>query len=277
MNDEITQPPVSDDPPLLGRYRLIRLLGEGASGSVFLAHDLLLAERPVAIKLLRATDSEHALARLREEAALTQSLTHCNIVQLYSFERTTIGEDGRVSAFLAMEFVDGSTLRQLLAQGPLPIDEALRIFRQLVDGLACAHEAGVVHRDLKPDNILLTSDGVVKLTDFGVAKLLVGDADLTRTGQVLGTPGYMAPELYSGGEATTESDIYSLGLILYELVCGEPLQCSEKAIQDPRGESVRIARRIAKLRSREPLVDLIISRCCAAERSARPTNALTLQ
>lgn len=277
MSEESGFIPLTSEPPLLGRYRLVRLLGEGGSGCVYLAQDLLLGERPVAIKMLRAADSAQALERLKEEAALTQTLNHPHIVQLYSFDRTPFGEDGRSNAFIAMEFVEGSTLRELIAQGPLPVDEALRIFRQLTDGLACAHEAGIVHRDLKPDNILLTSDGVVKLTDFGVAKSLSTEAALTQTGQVMGTPGYMAPELYLGAEATPASDVYSLGLLLYELITGEPLQRSAHAIRDAAREAVHVVKRAASLETESPLVELILSLCCAVEVAARPTSAAALK
>ena len=224
--------------PLLDRYQLIRLVGEGAAASVYLAHDLLLENRPVAIKLLHASagDDARALMRLRREAELAQTITHPNIVQLYSFERANIGEDGRATAFVAMEFVDGPTIRALLTNAPFSPEEALKIFSQLVSGLARAHEAGIVHRDLKPDNILIAADGTVKLTDFGLAKSVEADA-VTRTGQVVGTPGYMAPEVYAGNEATPASDVYSLGLVLYELVHGHALQNSERAIQDAADEA----------------------------------------
>ncbi|MFP5247030.1 MAG: protein kinase domain-containing protein, partial [Thermoanaerobaculia bacterium] len=204
----------------IGPYRTLRQLGAGGMGEVFLAHDDELG-RNIAIKLLPAhlaADAEH-LARLRNEARSASSLNHPNIVTIYE-----IGRDDSKRAFMAMEYVDGQTLRELLRGGAMPVRKALQIATQLADGLAAAHKRGLVHRDLKPENVMITSDGVVKILDFGLAKsleLATGEqANLSEPGTLVGTYAYMSPEQARAGEIDYRSDQFSFGSILYEMLTG---------------------------------------------------------
>jgi Tol biopolymer transport system component len=202
----------------IGPYRAIRQLGAGGMGEVFLAHDDDLG-RNIAIKLLPphlAADAEH-LGRLRSEARNASSLNHPNIVTIYE-----IGRDDSQRAFMAMEFVDGHTLRESLRGEALPVRKALQIAAQIADGLAAAHKRGLVHRDLKPENIMITSDGVVKILDFGLAKTLdVGNvSSASEPGLLVGTYAYMSPEQARAGEIDYRSDQFALGSILYEMLTG---------------------------------------------------------
>jgi serine/threonine protein kinase/roadblock/LC7 domain-containing protein len=205
----------------IGPYRTMRQLGAGAMGEVFLAHDEDLG-REIAIKLLPphlAESAEH-LFRLRHEARSASSLNHPNIVTIYEIGRD---DDGR--AFVAMEYVDGQTLREAMHGAALPVKKALQLAAQIADGLAAAHKRGLVHRDLKPENIMVTSDGVVKILDFGLAKSFELAAssqphDFTEPGTIVGTPAYMSPEQARAGDVDYRSDQFSLGAILYEMLTG---------------------------------------------------------
>ena len=204
----------------IGPYKTIRQLGSGGMGEVFLAHDAELG-RNIALKLLPehlAAEAEH-LNRLRQEARTASSLNHPNIVTIYE-----IGKFGR-GAYIAMEYVDGLTLRDLLISGPLTPKKALQIAAQLADGLAAAHKRGLVHRDLKPENVMITSDGVVKILDFGLAKTWAlsnesSEDTLSQPGTIVGTYGYMSPEQARAGEIDYRSDQFSFGAMLYEMLTG---------------------------------------------------------
>jgi len=200
----------------IGPYRAIRQLGAGGMGEVFLAHDDELG-RNIAIKLLPphlAADAEH-LGRLRNEARSASSLNHPNIVTIYE-----IGRDDSQRAFMAMEYVDGQTLREVLRGDALPVRKTLQIAAQIADGLAAAHKRGLVHRDLKPENIMITTDGVVKILDFGLAKTFGGDTAVSEPGMLVGTYSYMSPEQARAGEIDYRSDQFSFGSILYEMLTG---------------------------------------------------------
>ncbi|HEX8617618.1 MAG TPA: protein kinase [Thermoanaerobaculia bacterium] len=202
----------------IGPYRAIRQLGAGGMGEVFLAHDDELG-RDIAIKLLPAHlagDAEH-LARLRSEARNASSLNHPNIVTIYE-----IGRDESRRTYMAMEYVDGQTLRELTRGEALPIRKALQFAAQIADGLAAAHKRGLVHRDLKPENIMVTVDGVVKILDFGLARGgALNDTNVSEPGMLVGTYGYMSPEQARAGETDYRSDQFSFGAILYELLTGQ--------------------------------------------------------
>ena len=198
----------------ISHYQLERQLGEGGMGAVWLARDLVL-EREVAIKLLgtnTAGDPEF-LERFKREARLAASLNHPNIATIYEF-----GED-QGEAFLAMELVDGETLSQKLNRGPLPLDEVRRLGRQAALALAAAHDRGIVHRDIKAPNLMLTRDGTLKVMDFGVSRR-VGETQLTMAGALVGTAHIMAPEIIQGQQAGPEADLFSLGCVLYEMIAG---------------------------------------------------------
>jgi eukaryotic-like serine/threonine-protein kinase len=202
---------------VVGRYELVRPLGHGAMATVDLAHDVEL-DRPVALKRLaeNLARDEDLRRRFLREARLAARLAHPNVVRVFD-----VGEDeGR--PFIAMEYVEGETLADLSARrGPLPAAETATLGMQACAGLAAAHAAGLVHRDVKPQNLLLGVDGVLKLGDFGIAVGHEGTR-LTLAGTVLGTAGYLAPEQARGEQVTAAADIYALGAVLYELLTAEP-------------------------------------------------------
>jgi tRNA A-37 threonylcarbamoyl transferase component Bud32 len=198
-----------------GRYRLDRELARGGMATVWIAEDSLLSRR-VAVKLLlpELAVDEGLRIRFRNEAISAARLTHPGIVATYD----TGDDDG--TAFIVMELVEGTTLRRLIhARGRLPVPEAADITSQVADALEHAHRQGLVHRDIKPANVLVQPDGRVKVTDFGIAKAAGGD-DLTRTGMVVGTARYLAPEQVNGHSVDGRADVYALGLILYEMLAG---------------------------------------------------------
>jgi serine/threonine-protein kinase len=205
-------------PRRIGRYRIDRLLGAGAMGFVYLGQDPEL-QRPVAIKTIRdlgmAPDQlKTFIDRFRNEARAAARLQHSSIVQVYD-----VGEDPDVGAYLVFEYVPGSTLKQILRErGPLPPTELTHLADQIADAIDIAHHEGIIHRDIKPDNLLVTETGKVKLADFGVAR--VPDAALTREGQFLGTPCYAAPETLREGRYGPETDLFSFAAVLYEAASG---------------------------------------------------------
>jgi len=198
-------------------YRIIRKIGEGGMGTVFLAEDLLM-QQEVAIKLLHmamTTDPE-IVERFKTEAKAQYKLTHPYIVKL-----TRLVQNGE-HYFIVMEYVEGMTLKEMLAKtGLLPEDRALPIFHKILRGLAYAHSQGIIHRDIKPGNIIIDKNGNPKITDFGIAKIL-GDKGLTQTGTKLGTVYYMSPEQIKNPKGVDQrTDVYSLGITLYEMLTGK--------------------------------------------------------
>ena len=198
----------------ISHYRIIEKLGEGGMGVVYRAEDLSL-DRPVALKFLslRATWTDEDKARFVHEAKAAAALNHPNICTVYE-----IGED-RGRAFIAMELVEGEDLRARMRHAPLPLDEALATAADIGRGLDAAHRKGIVHRDIKPANIVVTPARTVKITDFGLARV-AGAAQLTRTGTTLGTVAYMSPEQARGEQVDGRTDIWSLGVVLYEMLTG---------------------------------------------------------
>ncbi|MBW8875343.1 MAG: serine/threonine-protein kinase [Acidobacteria bacterium] len=200
---------------IVAHYRVLELLGGGGMGVVYKAEDLRL-NRTVALKFLppELTRDPEAKARFLQEARSASVLDHPNICTIHEVGET---DEGRL--YLAMPAYDGETLRKRIERGPLAIDEATDIAQQIARGLAKAHRHGIVHRDVKPANLMVTSDGVVKILDFGLAKL-AGSAAITRTGSSVGTPAYMSPEQARGEEVDHRADLWSLGVVLYEMVAG---------------------------------------------------------
>ncbi|HEV8686904.1 MAG TPA: protein kinase, partial [Gaiellaceae bacterium] len=199
-----------------GRYELEELVGSGGMSSVYRAHDKLL-ERKVALKILheRYGEDDEYVERFRREARAVAQLAHPNIVTV--IDR---GEDGG-RQFIVFEYVDGENLKQIVErEGPLALDEVVSFGLEIARGLAFAHEHGIVHRDVKPQNVLLNGDGHAKVTDFGIARTLDVEKGVTQTGTVLGTSDYIAPEQASGQAVSRETDVYSLGVVLFELLTG---------------------------------------------------------
>ena len=203
-------------PLLAGRYRLQSQIAAGGVGEVWRAEDTLLT-RPVAVKLLRAELAGHTetLARFRAEARHAGALSHPAIARVYDYGDPV----PPLPAFLVMELVDGPSLAAVLAAAPLGAAQTMDVVAQVAAGLQTAHAAGLVHRDIKPANLLLAADGQVKVTDFGIAHV-AGSVPVTRTGVVMGTPAYLAPERVSGASATPAADLYSLGVVAYECLAG---------------------------------------------------------
>src|SRR6202050_1019369 len=210
----------------LGSYEIVAPLGAGGMGEVYSARDVRL-RRTVAIKILPAefaADSDR-LHRFEREARSASALNHPNIVTIYE-----LGQDGPTH-YIAMEMVEGSTLRQMLVTGLLPIRQTIEMAAQVAEGLAKAHEAGIAHRDLKPENLMITLDGFVKILDFGLAEVATPaqEAQQTRTlsswqtqpGTIVGTVQYMSPEQAAGAALDFRSDQFSFGLVLYEMVTGK--------------------------------------------------------
>ena len=198
------------------RYEIIRTIGEGGMANVYLGYDTIL-DRNVAIKVLRGdlSSDEKFVRRFQREALSASSLSHPNIVEVYD-----VGEDNGLY-YIVMEYIDGKTLKQLLKKrGSLTLSEAIDIMLQITDGMAHAHDSYIVHRDLKPQNIMIKDDGQIKITDFGIAMAL-NATQLTQTNSVMGSVHYLPPEQAAGKGCTIQSDIYSMGIIFYELLTGE--------------------------------------------------------
>ncbi|HEX9726430.1 MAG TPA: serine/threonine-protein kinase, partial [Vicinamibacteria bacterium] len=216
-----TDPQYSGDLPRLfrfgNRYQVLEKLGEGGMGRVYKALDLEL-DRPVALKTIRAEKGTgpDVLKRFKQELVLARKITHKNVVRIYD-----LGEAEGGVKFFTMELVEGQSLRDLLRdRKTLPEKEAISFMKQMLSGLAEAHSQGVVHRDLKPQNIMVDSEGLLRIMDFGIART-ADTATLTGSGEMMGTPDYISPEQVKGETTTAQSDLYSAGIILYELLTGD--------------------------------------------------------
>ncbi|WP_339263953.1 Stk1 family PASTA domain-containing Ser/Thr kinase [Solibacillus sp. FSL W7-1472] len=208
-----------------GRYKILKLIGGGGMSNVYLAHDIILS-RDVAIKILRydLSNEEELHRRFQREALSATSLTNPNIVSIYD-----VGEDGDMH-YIVMEYIKGKTLKQYIQEfSPLSAARSAHIMKQLTSAIAHAHENGIIHRDIKPQNILMDEEGNVKITDFGIATSL-GATSFTQTNSVIGTVHYLSPEQARGGVATMKSDIYALGIVFYELLTGELPFSGESAV-----------------------------------------------
>jgi serine/threonine-protein kinase len=253
-------------PRTIGRYEVVRQVGEGAMGRVLLAHDPVL-DRDVAVKHLRddlripRDVRDGLLVRMRHEARAAARVAHPNLVTLHD-----MGEDPGVGLYLVFEYVRGPTLKERLRDGPLPPDEVAGLACQLGEALTCAHEAGVVHRDVKPENVMLARTGA-KIADFGIAR--VPDSTLTHVGGLLGTPAYSAPETFRASTFSPRSDQFSLAASLYEALSGarafpgdDSVTVTSKIANDPP-EPVAAALGLAGV------VDDVLARAMAKQPEAR--------
>ncbi len=255
---------------LADRYRVVGLLGKGGMGEVYRADDLKLGQ-PVALKLLPpalARESER-LDRFYREVSIARQVSHPNVCRVYD-----VGEIAG-DPYLSMEFVDGEDLASLLRRiGRLPGDKALEIARQLCAGLAAAHDKGVLHRDLKPENVMLDGRGKVRITDFGLASLAeqVAGNDVRS-----GTPAYMSPEQLTGREVSVRSDVYALGLVLYELFTGKRAFEGKTFVELLRKHENEAPRSPSQLVSDlDPGVESVILRCLEKDPLRRPPSALAV-
>ncbi|HEV3255835.1 MAG TPA: serine/threonine-protein kinase, partial [Gemmataceae bacterium] len=269
--DFLAPPQAADELGRLGGYRVLHVLGSGATGVVFVAEDLQL-QRRVALKVIRPAPDAGDLVRQRflREARAAAVIDHENIVTIYQ-----VGEDRGVP-FLAMKLLQGETLdERLKREGQLLVHEVVRIGREIAEGLAAAHEQGLIHRDIKPANLFLEAgNGRVKIVDFGLARAASHDLQLTKTGTVVGTPAYMSPEQARGIRVDHRSDLFSMGCVLYRMCTGRtPFQA-----EDTLGMLTALAQdQPAPIKAFNPTVPAelvgLIARLLAKVPEARPQNA----
>ena len=252
--------PVSPGLLLEGRYRLDDRIAAGAMGEVWRATDLVL-DRPVAVKLLRPgyAGHEEGLARFRAEARSAGLLSHPGIATVYDYREAA----APYPPYLVMELVDGPSLARLLDEGPLDPARTMGLIAQAAAALRAAHAAGLVHRDIKPGNLLVSRRGQVKITDFGIAQV-TGCAPLTRPGVLIGTPAYLAPERVAGAPATPAADLYALGIVAFQCLTGklpfdgEPLAVAVAHQEQPlprlpASVPAEVAALVANLTAKDPL------------------------
>ena len=208
------------------RYQIIKSIGEGGMANVYLAYDTIL-DRDVAVKVLRGdlSNDEKFVRRFQREALSASSLSHPNIVEVYD-----VGDDNG-QYFIVMEYIDGKNLKDLLKKrGKLTVSEVVDIMSQIADGLSVAHDSYIIHRDIKPQNIMILENGLVKITDFGIA-MAMNATQLTQTNSVMGSVHYLPPEQASGKGSTLKSDIYSMGILMYELLVGQLPYRGDNAVE----------------------------------------------
>lgn len=258
---------------LLGPYRVVRPLGRGGMGTVYLAEDTRLA-RLVTLKALHpaGASDEHRRLRLQREARAAAALSHPNVATVHALEEI----DGQL--VLVSAYVPGRTARERLdGAGRLPVAEALDIARQAARGLDAAHRAGIVHRDLKPENILVGENGIVRILDFGIARDVSADEagpPLTVAGMLVGTPGYMAPEQLEGGTGDARSDVFALGVVIYELVTGaNPFQGRTPSSTSARILTIEPAPPSSLDRLVPPALDALVAACLVKDPSRRYASA----
>jgi Protein kinase domain len=251
-----------------GRYRIVAALGKGGMGEVWRADDLALGQ-PVALKFLppHLADDPDRLQRFRKEVAVARKVSHPNCCRVYDLGESPRGAGAIPLAFLSMEYIDGENLDALLRRvGRLPEEKAVEVARQLCQALAAVHEQGLLHRDLKPANVMLDGRGRVRLTDFGLA---AAAEDLSATELRSGTPQYMAPEQLAGKEVSVRSDLFALGLVLYELFTGKTAFAGVGRDTPPLKPSSHVTRL-------NPAVERIILRCLERDPAGRPASALAV-
>jgi hypothetical protein len=254
---------------LAGRYRVVSILGRGGMGEVYRADDIKLGQ-PVALKFLpeRVAQDPHRLSRFLNEVQVALRVSHPNVCRVHD-----IGEVEGLD-FISMEYVDGEDLASLLRRiGRFPEDRAIQAARQLCAGLAAAHDQGILHRDIKPANVMIDGRGQVKITDFGLAGLA---SELRGIEVHSGTPAYMAPEQLAGDEVTQRSDIYALGLVLYELFTGKPAQEGRTSADAESRHEITPSSPSSIVKGLNPVVERVILRCLEIEPRNRPGSALAV-
>ena len=258
---------------LADRYRIVSPLGKGGMGEVYRAEDMKLGQT-VALKFLPQSVAKNpdALSQFTREVRLTRQISHPNVCRVFDIGEI-LGADGKVHTFLTMEFVDGEDLASLMRRiGRLPADKALDIARQMCAGVAAAHEQEIIHRDLKPANVMLDGRGRVRITDFGLAGI---SAELQGDHERGGTPAYMSPEQFSGGDITPKSDLYSLGLVLYEVFTGKrPFRATTMNEMAQQRQKSAITLPSAYVKEIDPLVERVIMRCLEMDPAKRPASAI---
>ncbi|MCM1371209.1 MAG: Stk1 family PASTA domain-containing Ser/Thr kinase [Clostridium sp.] len=254
------------------RYQIIRTIGEGGMANVYLAHDIIL-DRDVAVKVLRGdlANDEKFVRRFQREAMSASSLSHPNIVEMYD-----VGEDDG-NYYIVMEYVEGKTLKSLVKRrGALTLPEVIDIMLQLTSAVTCAHESYIIHRDIKPQNVLIKEDGTVKITDFGIAMAL-NSAELTQTNSVVGSVHYLPPEQANGLGATIKSDIYSLGILMFELLTGKLPFKGENAVEIAIKQMKEKIPKISDYGQEVPQsIENIVLRACAKNPKNRYDSALDM-
>jgi len=261
----------------LGSYEITSLIGKGGMGEVYRARDSKL-KRDVAIKALpdEFSRDHDRLVRFQREAEVLAALNHSNIASIYDLQ------EANESRFLVMELVEGETLAERIARGPLPIEEALDIAKQFCEALEAAHEKGIIHRDLKPGNVKILPGGKVKVLDFGLAKALESNPSntvlshsptlsmaATNAGLILGTAAYMSPEQAKGKAADTQSDVWAFGVVLYEMLSGKPAFEGETIIEILGGVTKVAPAWNALPETTPPQIRSLLRRCLQKDRRRR--------
>src|SRR5438067_9311420 len=251
-----------------GRYRVLRKLGAGGMANVYLAEDQELGRR-VAIKILneRHANDEQFVERFRREAKNAAALSHPNIVSIYD------RGEAEGTYYIAMEYLDGRSLKELiLSRGDAPIAVVVEYARQILSALRFAHRHGIVHRDIKPHNVLVDGEGRVKVTDFGIAR--AGASQMTEAGSIVGTAQYLSPEQARGGAVDQRSDLYSLGMVLYEMLTGTVPFTGDTPVEIAMKHLSQVPEPPSKLRSSVPHdVDAVVMRALAKEPEQRYGSA----
>ena len=246
------------------RYEILKSIGEGGMANVYLAHDIIL-DRDVAVKVLRGDleNDEKFIRRFQREAKSVSDLSHPNIVEVYDVGE----EDGQ--HYIVMEYIDGKTLKQLIQKrGALTVSEVVDIMSQLTDGLSQAHDAYIIHRDIKPQNIMILDNGMIKITDFGIA-MSMNATQLTQTNSVMGSVHYLPPEQAGGKGATIKSDIYSAGILMYELLTGSVPFKGDNAVEIALKQ---MREKIPSIRRQNPLIPQSIENIVLKATAKNPKN-----
>ena len=255
------------------RYQIIRSIGEGGMANVYLAHDTIL-DRNVAVKILRGdlAQDEKFVKKFQREANAAATIIHPNVVEMYD-----VGKDDD-NYFIVMEYIDGQTLKNLIKKrGALTLPEVIDIMLQLTSAIECAHDKYIIHRDIKPQNILMLDDGTIKVTDFGIATA-INAQELTQTNSVMGSVHYLPPEMANGSGSTIRSDIYSMGILMFELLTGKVPFKGDNAVEVAIKQLKEPIPSVTKINPEIPQsVENIILACCAKNPKNRYKNVTEMR